>query len=353
MDQSPTDFSQVFNFQPDSTQLSTGNPLPDLDSARRRLESLDAIPLGHLPSPVDALQRLRDVIGMRAWLLAKRDDAIPFGFGGNKVRKLTLVAGEALAKGADTLITCGGVQSNHCRATAAVAAQLGLACHIVANGKKPDQPTGNALLVSMYGAQVTYVSSRDERAPTMDRVASAAVESGRKPFIIPLGASTPLGAMAIARGVGELVAQGVTPDVIVHATSSGGTQAGLIAGCALYAPETRVIGVSADDPAGNIRDTVLRLVAGVESALGLTTGSLGGAARCEVDDTFVGGGYGEPTDESRVAQELAARYEAIITDHWYTAKALAGLIHRARRGEFGAEDTVLFWHTGGQTGVLA
>jgi 1-aminocyclopropane-1-carboxylate deaminase/D-cysteine desulfhydrase-like pyridoxal-dependent ACC family enzyme len=301
---------------------------------------------------VDELQRLRDVLGMKASLLAKRDDTIPFGFGGNKVRKLTLVAADALAKGADTLITCGGVQSNHCRATAAVAAQLGLACHIVANGTQPDRPTGNALLVSMYGAQVTFVNSREERAPTMDQVASAVSASGRQPLIIPLGASTPLGAMAIARGVGELVGQGITPDIIVHATSSGGTQAGLIAGCALYSPGTRVIGISADDPAASIRATVVRLVAGVESALGLPTGALGGAARCEVDDTFVGAGYGVPSDGSRAAQQLAARHEAIVTDHWYTAKALAGLIHRARRGEFDSASVVLFWHTGGQPSAI-
>ena len=326
--------------------------MPDLQGARERLESLPSLPLGHLPSPVDALPRLRDALGMKAELLAKRDDAIAFGFGGNKVRKLTLVAAEALEKGADTLITCGGVQSNHCRATAAVAAQLGLACHIVANGAKPERPAGNAFLVSMYGAQVTYVSSRTERAPAMNQVAAELRSSGRNPSVIPLGASTALGAMAIARGVGELVSQGVRPGVIVHATSSGGTQAGLIAGCALYSPGTRVIGVSADDPAGEIRNVVLRLVSGVETSLGIPVGSLGGPARCEVDDTFVGGGYGEPTDESRVAQELAARFEALLTDHWYTAKAMAGLIHRARRGEFDSLDPVVFWHTGGQPSAI-
>jgi 1-aminocyclopropane-1-carboxylate deaminase/D-cysteine desulfhydrase-like pyridoxal-dependent ACC family enzyme len=326
--------------------------MTDLNAAREKLEALGALSLGRLPSPIDELARLRDAIGMKARLLAKRDDQIPFGFGGNKVRKLTLVAAEALESGADTLITCGGVQSNHCRATAAVAAQLGLACHLVVNGTRPERPSGNASLVSMYGANITYVASRDERAPTMNRVATAHAATGHKPVIIPLGASNALGAMAIARGVGEMVAQGVSPEVIIHASSSGGTQAGLIVGCALYSPQTRVIGISADDPARSIGDVVLRVVAGVESALGLPAGSLGGAARCEVDDTFVGGGYGVPTDESTVAQQMAARFEAIVTDHWYTAKAMAGLIHRARTGAFDSVSEILFWHTGGQPSAI-
>jgi len=325
--------------------------MTDLRTARNWMESLRAVELGHLPSPVDDLPRLRDAIGMKARLLAKRDDAISLGFGGNKVRKLTLVAAEAIADGVDTLITCGGVQSNHCRATAAAAAKLGLACHIVANGSKPDQPTGNALLVSMYGAHVTYVSSRAERAPMMERVAVGLSAVGRRPLIIPLGASTALGAMAIALGVKELVEQGVEPDVILHASSSGGTQAGLIAGCALYSPHTRIVGISADDSAADIRAVVLRLVGEIEAELRLATGALGGEDRCEVDDTMVGKGYGIPSDASREAQHLAASTEALITDHWYTAKAMAGLIARARKGQFD-RSSVLFWHTGGQPSAI-
>jgi 1-aminocyclopropane-1-carboxylate deaminase/D-cysteine desulfhydrase-like pyridoxal-dependent ACC family enzyme len=324
-----------------------------LAGARARLEAIPQVRLGHLPSPVDELARLRDAIGMGARLLAKRDDALSFGFGGNKVRKLTLVAAEARAQGADTLITCGGLQSNHCRATAAAAARLGMRCHLVLNGAPPERATGNLLLDHLLGAAVTYVAERADRAPAMERVAGELRAGGGRPFVIPLGASTPLGAMGLARGIGELVAQGIAPDVIVHSTSSGGTQAGLLAGCALYALRARVIGISADDPVDAIRGKVVPVVSGIEERLGLPSGSLGAADRFEADAGFTGEGYGVPTDASREAQSMAARTEAIFTDHWYTAKALAGLIACARRGEFKDGMTVLFWHTGGQVGVLA
>lgn len=326
--------------------------MPDLQAARTRLELLPAVQLGQLPSPIDDLPRLREALNLEGRLLAKRDDQIPFGFGGNKVRKLSLVAAEAKAAGADTLITCGGVQSNHCRATAAVATRLGMRCQIVANGSRPETLTGNALLISLYGAHLTYVSTRAERASAMERMAEAETAAGRRPVVIPLGASTALGAMAIARGVGEMVAQGITPDVIVHATSSGGTQAGLIAGCALYAPHTRVIGISADDPAEEITSVVLRLLGDMEHVLGLDHGTLGARSACVVDATFVGDGYGIATPESREAQSLGARYEAMLLDHWYTAKAMAALIARVRRGEFTGQ-TVLFWHTGGQASLFS
>jgi L-cysteate sulfo-lyase len=324
-----------------------------LSSARERLEALDAVSLGELPTPIDEALRLRDAIGMGARLLIKRDDALPFGFGGNKVRKLTLVAAEALASGADTLITCGGVQSNHARATAAAAAKLGLRCHIVANGARPERFAGNALLNQLLGAEVTYVATREERNPAMAAIAERVRADGGRPVVIPLGASTPLGAMGLARGVGEMVMQTVVPDVIVHATSSGGTQAGILAGCALYGLRTRVIGISADDPPEAIDRVVSEISGGMEERLGLAPGALGTSSRFEATDEFVGEGYGVPTDASREAQGLAARNEALFTDHWYTAKALAGLIALARRGEFMDGMTVLFWHTGGQVGLFA
>lgn len=324
-----------------------------LSAARERLLALPHIALGALPTPIDHAHRLRAAIGMGARLVIKRDDALPFGFGGNKVRKLGLVAAEAQSLGTDTLITCGGVQSNHCRATAAAAARLGMQCHIVANGAAPSHPTGNALLDVLLGARITYVAQRTDRVPAMDALAERLRGEGRRPFVIPLGASTPLGALGLALGVGELVRQCIVPDVIVHATSSGGTQAGLLAGCALFGLHTRVVGISADDPVDDIGRIVTGLCGGIEERLGLPNGALGADARFAADAGFVGQGYGVPTDASREAQSLAARTEALFTDHWYTAKALAGLIAYARSGQFKDGETVMFWHTGGQVGLFA
>lgn len=321
--------------------------------ARDRLLALPHVALGALPTPIDEAPRLRDAIGMGARLVVKRDDALPFGFGGNKVRKLGLIAAQALADGVDTLVTCGGVQSNHCRATAAAAARLGMACHIVANGAPPERLTGNALLDALLGAEVHYVADRSARAPAMDAIATRLRSEGRNPLVVPLGASTPLGALGLALGVGEIVRQGVVPDVIVHATSSGGTQAGLLAGCALFGLRTEVIGISADDPVDGIGRVVTGIGSGIEALLGLADGALGVAERFSADASCIGEGYGIPSDASREAQRLAARTEALLTDHWYTAKALAGLIAHARAGRFADGQVVMFWHTGGQVGLFA
>ena len=320
----------------------------DLRAAAARLPQA---PLLSSPSPVEDMSRLRDSLGTAARLLVKRDDAIPFGFGGNKVRKLVFVAGRACADGADTLITCGGVQSNHARATASAATRLGMRCVIVVNGAPPDLVTGNALLDRLLGASVEYVARREERAPAMEQRASSERAAGRAPFIIPLGASTPLGAIGFALAAAELADQIEPPDFIVHASSSGGTQAGLVAGCAALGWPTRVIGISADEPSAALRDGVSSIIGGMSTLmpeLGLST-----EPAIEVDDRFIGDGYGIPSEASREAQSLAARCEALFLDQWYTAKAMAGLIGLSREGRFDAARTVLFWHTGGQPGLFA
>lgn len=327
---------------------------PDaLVAARDRLAAIPTVQLFDGPTPVEELGRLREALGGGPRLLAKRDDAIPFGFGGNKVRKLQLVGAAAVAARADLLITCGGVQSNHMRATAATAAKLGLDCVLVANGAPPQHPTANALLDRLLGARVEYVPARTDRAARMRAIADRLRNEGRSPYEVPLGASTPLGAAAFARAVGELLQQIPAPDVIVHASSSAGTQAGLVAGCALHGVHTRVIGVSADDPAAAIAGAARKLVAGLGDMLGLDGEALAAHCTFDVDDRFIGEGYGVPTPRSREAQSIGARTEALFVDHTYTAKALAALVAYVRERRFDESQTVLFWHTGGQVGLFA
>jgi L-cysteate sulfo-lyase len=311
-----------------------------------------SLPLADTPSPCEELPRLRAALQCPARLLIKRDDSIAFAFGGNKVRKLRFVAAHAKESGSDTLITTGGVQSNHARVTAAVAARLGMKCILVVNGVRPVHATGNALLDQLLGAEIRYVVGREDRAMEMQRAADDTRARGGVPFVIPLGASTPLGAVAFVAAIDELRHQIDPPDVIVHASSSGGTQAGLVAGCALAGWQTQVIGVSADEPAASLETTVRLLLGGLEKLLGCGDRRLASAS-VVVDDRFVGDGYGKPTVASREAIEILARNEAIFLDPTYTSKAMAGFIARARRGEFTSGSTVLFWHTGGQVGLFA
>jgi len=316
------------------------------------LRSLPSVPFAPAPSPVEELANLRAALGAESRLLVKRDDAIGFAFGGNKVRKMRLVAARAQGDGADTLITTGGVQSNHARVTAAAAAKLGMKCILIANGTRQERATANALLDGLLGADVRYVTTRADRVPGMQRAADDVLRNGGTPFVIPLGASMPLGAAAFVAAIAELADQIDPPDVIVHSTSSGGTQAGLIAGCTLAGWSTRVIGISADESSAALERDVRELLTGLAELLGFAPGRFG-STPIEIDDTFVGSGYGVPTVESREAIELTARTEAIFLDPTYTGKAMAGLISRLRRRAFGKDATVLFWHTGGQVALFA
>jgi len=316
--------------------------------------SLPRVTLSPHPTPIDELVRLRSALGPSCpALFMKRDDLLSFGMGGNKVRKLQTVLAEAMAAGADTLITCGGLQSNHCRATAAAGSMLGLRVILVVNGAPQSKPTGNALLDQLFGADVRYASSREERASLMEAVANEVTSAGRRPYVIPLGASTPIGAAGFVSGIQEVLTTSLRPSTIVHSTSSGGTQAGIIAGCALFGLRAQVLGISADEPSAKLAATIRAIVESLADRLGGSKATLGADRDVEVDDRFVGDGYGVPTEASREAMTMLARHEGIVLDPVYTAKAMAGLIDRVRSGRVQATDTVLFWHTGGQTGLFA
>jgi 1-aminocyclopropane-1-carboxylate deaminase/D-cysteine desulfhydrase-like pyridoxal-dependent ACC family enzyme len=320
-------------------------------TALAALMSKPVVELAHQRTPVHRLTRLEHALGPDCpRLLIKRDDLLSFALGGNKVRKLQAIAGDAQRAGVDTLITCGAAQSNHARVTAATGAVLGWRVILVLNGTRPDPPVGNVRHDLLFGADLRFVARREDREAAMVAAADEVRHAGGVPLVIPVGGSTPTGAMGMARGVVELGMDGVKPDVIVHATSSAGTQAGLTVGCALVGSRARVIGISADEPASALAGRVEDLIGRMATVLGGRAESLAGPHPIEVDDTQVGGGYGVVTAASAEAATLVARTEAIVLDDVYTSKAMAGLIARVRSGLLTKDQTVLFWHTGGLIG---
>lgn len=327
-----------------------------MDRARavERFEAIPRLALGHYPTPIEKLSRLRDALGGGPRLWMKRDDLTGPGCGGNKVRKLEYVLAAAQAEGADAVITCGGVRSNHCRATAMLAAKLGLECTLVLNQPTTPYPQKPASLAidEMVGARIVPVYRREDRAPTMERVQETYAAEGKKAVVIPLGASTALGALGFVGAASELAAQmdakELRFDAIFFSSSSGGTQAGLIAGKELFLePDVRLIGVSPDDPSLSIQTTVTSILQGITERLHVELD-----APVEVLDGYIGEGYGIESDAGREALELTARTEGILLDPVYTAKAMAGLLDWIRQGRLTREQNVLFWHTGGQMALF-
>jgi len=328
-------------------------------SALDRLQAQPRLSLAFLPTPLLRVSHLRTALGEDApSILVKMDAWTGFALGGNKVRKLEFVLGRE-GGGVDTLITCGGPQSNHARITAGAAAHLGMDCVLVINGETPDPPRGNALLHRLYGARIRTVKGREERAPAMEEEAETLRARGRRPLVIPLGASTPLGALGYASAAVELDRQmeegggwpAGTTWIFVSASSCG-TLAGLALGFSILGRENvRLVGVSADVSAGDmLRDTGTMVREGGE-LLGWD-GDLPENLVIPAAE-YVGEGYGIPTPESRQATELFARRGGIVLDPVYTAKVGAGFLDWLRQGKVPKNDTALFWHTGGAPGLLA
>lgn len=311
------------------------------------LPSLPRVSLAHLPTPVEPLPRLSDQLGLT--LLVKRDDQTGLAFGGNKTRKLELLAAQAQAEGATRLLTTGAVQSNHCRQTAAAAARLGLACTLVLAGP-PETASGNLLLDRLLGAEVVW-STRERREADLQAAFEAAQAAGERPFLIPYGGSNATGAAAYAYALEELLAQGVMPDYIVLASSSGGTQAGLVAGARLLGYSGRILGISVDEPARVLRPRVADLAREVCARLG--TPQAIPADEVWVEDAYAAPGYGVLTAREVEAIHTFARLEGLLLDPVYTGRAAGGLLDLARQGVFPPGSTVLFWHTGGTPGLFA
>ncbi|MCA8926131.1 MAG: D-cysteine desulfhydrase family protein [Planctomycetes bacterium] len=322
---------------------------------RDALVATPRVTLAHLPTPLEALPRLGAALGVE--LYVKRDDCTGLATGGNKARKLEFLLADALAQGADTLVTKGGLQSNHVRQTAAAAARFGLGCHLVLADVVPDTDpdyaeTGNLFLDRLLGA-TCHLAAADQREAVEAEVLAALRAEGRAPYAIPYGGSNVLGALGYVAAAVELSEQlasrGLQPDVLLHASGSSGTQAGLVVGCAGLGLEARVLGIDVNHDPGWLRGQVLELTRATATHLGVPDPS----ARVEVLEGYAGPGYGVPTPAMRAAVERVARAEGLLLDPVYTGKAFAALVDLVERGELAQGSTVIFVHTGGAPGLFA
>ncbi len=320
------------------------------------LENLPRISLAHLPTPVEELPRLsRELGGPRLWI--KRDDQTGLAMGGNKTRKLEFLMADALAQGADVVVTAGAAQSNHCRQTAAAAARLGLACTLVLGGKPPHLPSGNLLFDHLLGAEIRWTGPW-RRGEKLEETVEELRAAGHRPYLIPYGGSNAVGATGYAAAMLELseqlAARKLAVDRIVIASSSGGTQAGLAVGARLAGFGGQIVGIGIDK--GEAGDDpypvqLARLADATALRVGLET-------RFTPDDfvvnrDYLGSGYGIVGEVEREAIRLAARYEGLLLDPVYTGRAMGGLIDMIRRGAVGHDETLLFWHTGGMPALFA
>jgi L-cysteate sulfo-lyase len=322
-------------------------------SAMKAIESFKKvrrIKLVNLFTQIEKCERLSKQIQGAPNIFIKRDDCTGYLVGGNKLRKLEYVMADVLDKKATTVITVGGIQSNHARITAMVARRLGLNCHLILNGEAQREPRANFHLDKLMGVEIHTVSTRAERNEMMERLAADLEKRGERVYKVPLGASNHVGALGLVAALEEVVAQQkqikASFDWIVTATSSGGTQAGLEAGKKLFGLSgLKILGISPDDTTDDIKGYIVKAANPLLSNLGVNEPI--DRAGLLVDDSYVGAGYRIPSDKSKEAEQVFNETEGILLDPVYTAKAAAGLIDYCRRGKFKPGENVLFWHTGG------
>lgn len=312
--------------------------------------------LAHYPTPLLRADRLEETLG-GAELWFKRDDLISFGLGGNKIRGLEVLLADALARRADWLVTGAGVQSNHVRATAAVAAHEGLGCSAVFWGKPPPSVDGNYRMTRMLEAEIRFTGDDDRES--VDRgIAKAAAElseQGRRPYAIPRGGACLMGALGHVLAVFELyrqcLARKLQPDTIVLAVGSGGTYAGWLLGIRLLHLPWKLEGYTVSREPDQASRQIARLAG--EAAEFLQLPLEFGDKDAPIQGGFIGQGYGIPSPEAARVIRLVGRAEGILLDPTYTGKAMAGLLHGLRHGRFAESRTIVFIHTGGEPAFFA
>lgn len=312
--------------------------------------------LARLPTPLEPLDRLSESLnGPRIWV--KRDDLTGSHLSGNKIRKLEFVIARAKEEGCDTLITCGGLQSNHCRATALLGAQLGLKVHLLLRGEASGVPDGNLLLDYLAGAEVTCYPARgySARLPALAQHWQEHYQAqGRKAFFIPIGASDATGTWGYVACCEELrrdfQAHNINPAYIVCASGSGGTQAGLTLGCALYDLPSQVLGFAVcDDEAyfqAKVREDLQAWKRRYAPKQSLPLESI------VVNDNYIGPGYAKATPEVFDTIKWVASTEGLVLDPVYSGKAFHGMVEEIRQGRFKGVEDIVFVHTGGIYGLF-
>jgi L-cysteate sulfo-lyase len=320
------------------------------------IRGLPRLPLAHVPTPLERLPALGAAIGLPD-LWVKRDDCTGLGFGGNKVRKLEFDLAAAVEGQADCVV-CGGVpQSNVARQVAAACAKLGIECHLgvmrgrVAGTEPGYDATGNMLLDRLYGAIIHDIPWNEDRNARLIAIVEDLRASGRNPYFVPYGASDALGALGYVLAAEEIVQALPQAGWIVHASGSGGTQAGLVAGLLALNHPAKVIGIDVDAQPARVAADVRRV--GRETAGLLEVEDRWRDDHVTVDGDWSAGGYGAADDGTGEAIRLAARLEGLALDPVYTGKAMAGLIGLARAGAFSDGAPVVWLHTGGGPGIFA
>ena len=318
-----------------------------------QISQFPRVSLGFFPTPIHPLPNLSARLGGPS-LWIKRDDQTGLATGGNKTRKLEFLVGQALAQQCDTLITIGAPQSNHARQTAAAAARAGLKSALVLRGTPPADRTGNILIDDLIGAEVYWAGNRADEA-ALTEVADELKARGQKPYVIPLGGSNPIGALGYVTSIQELVEQmkssGLQFEAIVFATSSGGTQSGLVVGARLSGFTGRILGISVDHRAAGYVPRLVDLARATADQIDCAPSF--NANDFEVNDHYLGGGYAVMGEPEREAIKLTAQTEGLLVDPVYTGRAMAGLMDLIRRGEFKSNQKILFWHTGGTAALFA
>jgi len=319
--------------------------------------------LGHLPTPIEPMERLTRHLagpggkGPKLWI--KRDDCTGLSTGGNKTRKLEYLMADALAQGADTVITQGATQSNHARQTAAAAAKLGLECHLLLEdrtGRRDEAYTqsGNVLLDKLHGATIGHRPGGANMQAEMEAFAEELKAKGKKPYVIPGGGSNPVGALGYVHAALEMVTQaaemGLRIDHVIHATGSAGTQAGLVTGLVALNSGIPVLGFCVNAPQGPQEEKVLALANRTAQHLGLS--DIVKPEHVVANGGYVGQGYGIPTEGMVEAVQLVAELEGILLDPVYSGKAMAGMIDLVRQGKFAPDTNIVFIHTGGSVGLF-